>query len=215
MSAKVKICGITNKEDAVWAVNYGADYIGLNFYKESPRHVSVATAVKWLPEVPSFIPKVGVFVDASNEEILKTVDKLNLKGVQLHGQETPDFVRQLKIEFAGQGRPVFIIKAFHIKDESSLADIGAYLESVDFLLLDSMVEGQMGGTGERFNWEIALKAKELGKPIFLAGGLNPDNVKEAIKKVGPFAVDVASGVEKSPKRKDVEKLKNFVQAAKK
>lgn len=215
MSAKVKICGITNKDDATWAINYGADYIGVNFYKESPRHVSVATAVKWLPSLPPFVPVIGVFVDETNETILKAVDHLNLKGVQLHGNESAEQVAALKNELAGQGRSVMIIKAFRIADESNLAPIADYLPHVDHLLLDSRVEGQMGGTGERFSWDLAVKAKDMGKTIFLAGGLTPDNVKEAVKKVSPYAVDVASGVEKSPKRKDLDKMKNFITTAKK
>jgi phosphoribosylanthranilate isomerase len=215
MSAKVKICGITNKDDATWAINYGADYLGVNFYKESPRHVTVSTAAKWLPSLPPFIPVIGVFVDETNETILKAVDHLNLKGVQLHGNESVEQVAALKNELAGQGRSVMIIKAFHIASDDSLAGIADYLPHVDHLLLDSKVDGQMGGTGERFNWDLAIKAKEMGKSIFLAGGLTPENVKEAVKRVSPYAVDVASGVEKSPKRKDLDKMKMFITTAKK
>lgn len=215
MSVKVKICGITNKDDATWAINYGADYLGINFYKESPRHVTVPTAFKWLSTLPPFVPVIGVFVDESNESILKAVDHLNLKGVQLHGNESASQVAALRNELKGQGRSIIIIKALHVKDEENLAGVADYLPHVDHILLDSRVEGQMGGTGERFNWDLALKAKEWGKPIFLAGGLTPENVREAVKRVAPFAVDVASGVEKSPKRKDLEKMKSFITTAKK
>src|SRR5262245_34354955 len=114
---KTKICGITSKDDATWAINYGADYLGVNFYKDSPRHVSVASAEKWVPSLPSFATVVGVFVDSSAEDILKAVSKLNLKGVQLHGDESPEMVAQLKNELAAVGRPVFVMKAFRIKDE--------------------------------------------------------------------------------------------------
>jgi phosphoribosylanthranilate isomerase len=213
MSVKVKICGLTNKDDATWAINYGADYLGVNFYKESPRHVSVPTAVKWVPQLPPFVPVIGVFVDETNENILKAIDKLNLKGVQLHGNETVEQIAALRIEIEGQGRSVLIIKAFRVAGEESLAEIPRYADVVDHILLDARVEGEMGGTGQRFNWDLALKAKEWGKPVFLAGGLTPENVKEAGKKVKPFAVDVASGVEKSPRKKDSDKIKSFIDNA--
>jgi len=212
---KVKICGLTNKEDAIWAINYGADYVGLNFFKESPRHISIATASKWVAELPPFASTVGIFVNAETEEIVKTLSKIPLKGVQFHGDETPEYLSSLKEKIKGSGRTPFFIKAFRMADESSLTALDAYLDVVDYFLLDSCVQDQVGGTGVRFNWDLAIKAKDLGKPIILAGGLTPDNVKEAIKKVAPFAVDVASGVEKSPKRKDLEKLKNFITIAKK
>ncbi|MCB4755601.1 MAG: phosphoribosylanthranilate isomerase [Elusimicrobia bacterium] len=211
---KVKICGITNKEDATWAINYGADFIGLNFYKDSPRHISLSNAVAWVPQLPSFTTAVGIFVNADKDEIVKTVDKLNLKGIQLHGDESPEFIQSVRVALEGQGRSVFIIKAFHISDESTLNNIPFFAEVVDYFLLDSKVDDTPGGTGVRFNWDLAVKVKEMGKPVFLAGGLTPENVKEAVKKVAPFAVDVASGVEKSPKRKDPQKLQDFINNAK-
>jgi phosphoribosylanthranilate isomerase len=211
---KIKICGITNKEDAVWAINYGADYIGLNFYKDSPRHVSFVSANKWVPELPSFASLVGVFVDEAIPETVKIVDKLKLKGVQLHGAETPETITLLRVALEGLGRPVFIMKGFRMRDESSLRELEEYQATVDYFLLDAYVEDQMGGTGTVFNWDLAVKAKDLGKPIFLAGGLTPENVREAGKKVAPYAVDVASGVEKSPKRKDVKKVEDFIRNAK-
>lgn len=212
---KVKICGITNKDDAVWALNYGADYIGLNFSKESPRHVSVTGASGWISHLPSFASAIGVFVNHDHDEIVQTVQKLNLKGVQLHGDETPAFLSSLKISLEGTGRSVFLIKAFRMHDEETLKVMPDYQTCADYFLLDSFQSDQAGGTGTRFNWDLAIKAKELGKPIFLAGGLTPENVKEAVKKIGPFAVDVASGVEKSPKRKDLQKMQDFIAHAKK
>jgi phosphoribosylanthranilate isomerase len=145
---------------------------------------------------------------------LKAVTHLNLKGVQLHGNESPEMVAQLKQELDGLGRPVFVIKAFRMHGEETLAELDSFADKADYFLLDSFVEGEPGGTGARFNWDLAVKALEKGKPVFLAGGLTPDNVKEAGKKVKPFAVDVASGVEKSPRKKDSEKIKNFIQNAK-
>lgn len=212
---KVKICGITNKEDAVWALNYGADYIGLNFWKDSKRHLSLKAAETWVPSLPGFTNLIGIFVNAPQDEIVKTVQKLNLKGVQLHGDESPADVAALKIVLEGMGRTVTIIKAIRMKGEETLAELGAYKDSVDYFLLDAYSPDELGGTGHRFNWDLAVKAKEIGKPIFLAGGLNPENIAEAVKKVGPFAVDVASGVEKSPKRKDPDKIKDFITKAKK
>ncbi len=210
---KVKICGLTSKDDATWALNYGADYLGVNFYKESPRHVSAATAEKWVTTLPSFASIVGVFVNTSAPDIIKTVTHLKLKGVQLHGDESPEMVAQLRNELNGLGRPIFIIKAFRMQGKETLAAMDSYVDSVDYFLLDSYVEGEPGGTGARFNWDLAVKAQEKGKPVFLAGGLTPDNVKEAGKKVKPFAVDVASGVEKSPRKKDSDKIKNFIDNA--
>ncbi len=212
---KVKICGLTGKEDAIWAINYGADLLGVNFYKESPRHVSLASAEKWISALPSFANVIGVFVNADEKEIVKHATRLKLKGVQLHGDESPEMVTSLKAALQVAGLHTYIIKAIRVKDEESLANLESYLPAADYFLLDTHVEGEPGGTGTRFNWDLAVKAKDSGTPIFLAGGLTPDNVKEAIKKVNPFAVDVASGVEKSPRKKDQDKIKNFIEHAKK
>jgi phosphoribosylanthranilate isomerase len=211
---KVKICGITNKDDAIWAINYGADFIGLNFYKESPRHVSVASAEKWTTQLPPFASLVGVFVNAPQKDIAHAVAKLKLKGVQLHGDESPAFASELRSTLAQMGHPVFVIKAIRVQDESSMAAVPQFAESVDYIMLDAYSPEQPGGTGSRFDWDLAIRAKDAGKPIFLAGGLSPENVKEAVRKVGPFAVDVASGVEKSPKRKDTKKMQDFITNAK-
>ena len=212
---KVKICGLTGKEDAIWAINYGADLLGVNFYKESPRHVSLASAEKWVSALPSFASVIGVFVNAEEKEIVKHVSRLKLKGVQLHGDESPEMVASLKGALNAAGLNAYIIKAIRVKDEESLSLLSAYQPSVEYFLLDAFVEGETGGTGTRFNWDLALKARESGTPIFLTGGLTPENVKEAVKKVMPFAVDVASGVEKSPRKKDQDKIKNFIDHAKK
>jgi phosphoribosylanthranilate isomerase len=136
---KVKICGLTNKDDAVWALNYGADYLGVNLWKESKRHVSLATATTWVPQLPSFASVVGVFVDAGQDEIVNAVVKLNLKGVQLHGDESPAMVSALRVALGGTGRTVFIVKAFRMQDESTLAKLQDYKDAVDYLLLDSFI----------------------------------------------------------------------------
>jgi phosphoribosylanthranilate isomerase len=212
---KVKICGITNKTDALWAVNYGADYLGLNLYKKSPRHVSVANAAKWASQMPAFATMTGVFVDESAEAVLHAVNQLNLKLIQLHGDETPEIIRHLRLTLESAGKQALIMKAFRIQDRQTLDAIPPFLPCVDYLLLDSFNPDRMGGTGGRFDWDLAIAAKDFGKPIFLAGGLAPENVREAVKKVGPYAVDVATGVEKSPKRKDLRKLQEFIVNAKK
>lgn len=212
---KVKICGLTNKEDAVWALNYGADYLGFNFWKESPRHISVKTAETVITQLPLFAWSVGVFVNADQDEIVDAVSKLKLKAVQLHGDETPAMVAGLRLSLQGIGKNVAIIKAIRMQSEDTIAAMKDFLPHVDYFLLDAYQPGQMGGTGATFNWELAVKAKELGKPIFLAGGLNPDNIADAVKKTSPFAVDVASGVEKSPKKKDMQKIQDFISRAKK
>jgi len=211
---KVKICGLTNKDDAVWALNYGADYLGLNFYSKSPRHISVASAQKWVSQLPGFASLVGLFVDADQKEILKSVEKLKLKGVQLHGNESPEYIKHLKSSFEATGHTVFIIKAVRVETEEDLQGLDQFKDLVDYILLDAKKEGDQGGTGERFDWNLALKVKDLNIPIILAGGLTPDNVKQATKKVQPIAVDVASGVEKSHRKKDLDRMKDFITKAK-
>ncbi len=207
---KTKICGITCAQDATWAANLGADFIGLNFYKDSPRKISPQNALEILKEIPPFVSSVGVFVNEDSKNIIKLVKKLNLALVQLHGDETVEYCRQLKEAIPG----IKIIKAFRVKDETILDALRPYLEIADYFLLDAYVEDVAGGTGAIFNWDLAVKAKELGKPVFLAGGLTPENVQEAMDKVKPFAADVASGIERSPKRKDYDKMKDFITKAK-
>jgi phosphoribosylanthranilate isomerase len=212
---KVKICGLTNKDDAVWAINYGADYLGFNFYKDSPRHVSIKGAEKFLSELPPFSSKIGIFVNEPEDGVIKAVKHLPLQGLQLHGDETPTYISTLRLSLEGMGKKLFIIKAKRVQSEDDLQSLTGYIDVVDYFLLDAFSSTQMGGTGQTFNWDIAVKAKEFGKPLFLAGGLNSDNVKDAIKQVAPYAVDVASGVEKSPKRKDLDKMRQFILNAKK
>lgn len=198
---KIKICGITNTEDATWAANLGADFLGLVFAKESRRKVSLEKAQQIIKVLPPYIEKVGLFVNEEPQTVNKILDLCQLSLLQFHGEESSDYCNQFK----GRAK---IIKAFRIKDEDSLKQVSQY--EVDFYLLDAFIETEAGGTGQTFNWDLALKVKEFGRPIFLAGGLNPDNVVEAIKKVQPYAVDVSSGVESSPRRKDVELLQEFI-----
>lgn len=207
----VKICGVTNAEDARWAVNLGADYVGINFYSESPRKVSIDKAKEIVESLPSFVKSVGVFVNPDLNELGKILKKAPIHILQLHGNETADEILKLKSNFN-----VAIWKVVKIQSEESLKEIESLAGVADMILLDTFKADQPGGTGETFDWEIAVKAKAFGIPVFLAGGLNPDNVEEAIEKVEPIGVDVASGVEKMehPRKKDVEKMKSFILRAK-
>jgi len=209
MAVKIKICGITNEEDAVWAVNLGVNYIGFNFHKDSPRKVSLDLATRMAPKIPPFVPTVGVFVEQTVEEIVKTASKVGLAGVQLHGNHTPEDCR-----FISERLEVFIVRAFRVAEEKDLEPLPLFVDVCPYFLLDARVDGALGGTGQTFPWDLAVRARAFKKPIFLAGGLTPDNVGEAVELVRPFAVDVASGVEKSPKRKDFDKMKKFIQGAK-
>ncbi len=201
MSVKVKICGITSVADALAAVEAGADALGFMFYEPSPRNLSFAAAEEIIRQLPPFVAKVGVFVDAGDEFIRQAIAECGLDTVQLHGSEPPEFCRKFAVK---------VVKAFRIQNLASLQALPAYDNSA--WLLDSFVPGQPGGTGARFNWDLALEAKKLGRPIILAGGLTPENVADAVRRVQPFAVDVSSGVESAPGRKDAAKLRAFIQA---
>jgi phosphoribosylanthranilate isomerase len=212
MTTKVKICGVTNEEDARWAVNLGAHYVGINFYSQSPRKVSPEMAAKIVKAVPSFVPCVGVFVDHPVDGILKVVQKTGLMGIQLHGDMyTPGDCRWIRENL---DESVLLIKVFRVAGENDLEGMVLYRDLVTYCLLDARVEGTVGGTGQTFPWDLAVKAQAGGVKIFLAGGLTPENVGDAVRHVQPFAVDVASGVEKSPKRKDYEKMKKFMEKVK-
>jgi phosphoribosylanthranilate isomerase len=203
MSVKVKICGITNASDALAAVEAGADVLGFNFYEKSPRHVSTRAAAEIARQLPPFIIKVGVFVDADEDLVLRAIGDCGLNLLQFHGEETPEYCLQFGL---------MSMKAFRIRDAQSLEALPEY--RTDAWLLDAYSAEQPGGTGTKFNWDLAIAAQKLGRPIFLAGGLTPDNVREAIQKVQPYGVDVASGVEAAPGKKDRAKVQAFIAAAK-
>lgn len=203
---KIKICGITNVEDAAWVANLGADYLGLNFAKTSKRKISAEKAQQIINTLPPYIEKVGLFANEDPEIVERVLADCKLDVLQFHGDEGPEYCNRFK----GRAK---IIKAFRVKDEQSLSQIPQY--DVDFYLLDTFMEEALGGTGQTFNWDLAVQAKQFERPIFLAGGLNPENVVEAIKKVQPYAVDVSSGVESSPRRKSVELMQNFISCVRK
>jgi phosphoribosylanthranilate isomerase len=203
MPVKVKICGITNLADGLAAAEAGADALGFIFYERSPRAISLETAAGVARDLPPLLVKVGVFVDAPQELVLDAVETCGLNLLQFHGAESPEYCLQFGL---------MTMKAFPIRDHTSLAALPNY--ETHAWLLDAYSPSQAGGTGETFNWDLALEAKKWGRPIFLAGGLTPDNVAEAIRRAQPYAVDVSSGVEASPGRKDHAKVKAFVEAAK-
>jgi phosphoribosylanthranilate isomerase len=211
--AKVKICGVTNLQDATWAATLGAEYIGFNFWDKSPRKVSAKMAADIISKIPPIIEPVGIFVDEEViDSVVDTARKCGLKMIQLHGKEQPEYVEALRQKLVDTGMK--IIKAFRIKGEGSLRNLLRYKDVADYFLLDTYVEGVEGGTGETFNWELAKEAKRYEKPIFLAGGLIPENVADAVRTAEPYAVDAASGIERLPRRKDYDKLKNFIMNAK-
>jgi phosphoribosylanthranilate isomerase len=201
-SVWVKICGIANIEDALKAIELGADALGFVFYEKSPRCITKETAreiITSIQHLESRIQPVGLFVDELEERVNEITSYCNFDILQFHGDETPDYCKKF---------PQKIIKAFRIKDRESLVNIPKY--EVDYYLLDAYSEAMPGGTGKTFNWNLAKEAKNLGRPIILSGGLNPENIIEALKKVSPFGVDVSSGVESSPGQKNHKKLEEFI-----
>ncbi|MGA2557490.1 MAG: phosphoribosylanthranilate isomerase [Verrucomicrobiota bacterium] len=201
MDVKIKICGLTTVDDALAAVAAGADLLGFVLWEKSPRHVSVETAREIARRLPPAISRVGVFVDAPVEQVMFSLRICDFAALQFHGRESPAYCQQ----FA-----VMTIKAFPVRDAASLAALSAY--DTDAFLLDTQVEGRPGGTGETFDWSLAAQAKKFDKSIFLAGGLTPQNVAAAVRAAQPFAVDVSTGVESSPGKKDPQKMRDFVAA---
>jgi phosphoribosylanthranilate isomerase len=200
---RVKICGVTNLADALAAVQAGADALGLNFYEKSPRHVSLQTAAEIASQLPPFVMRVGLFVNAPEELVTRAIGECGLTMLQFHGEEPPDFCTQFGL---------MSMKAFRIRDIESLKQIPEF--HTDAYLLDAFSAAARGGTGETFNWDLAVEAQKFGKPIFLAGGLTPENVADAVRKVRPFGVDVSSGVESAPGKKDHAKVRAFIKTVK-
>lgn len=203
MSVKVKICGITNVADALAAAGAGADLVGLMFYEKSPRHVSIQSAAEIARQLPPSIVKVGVFVNPQEDLVLRAIGDCGLGLLQFHGDETPEFCTRFGL---------MSMKAFRIRDAESLRALPEY--KTDAWLLDAYAPDKPGGTGEKFNWDLAVEASKFGRPIFLAGGLTAENVAQAVRRVRPYGVDVSSGVEASPGRKDQGKVAAFIKAAK-
>lgn len=196
---RIKICGITRSDDAWAAVRAGADAIGLVFYSRSPRYIDPEQAAAIAVGLPPFLSVVGLFVNATREEILHTAARCRLDHLQLHGDEPPGACRDL---------PGRVIKAVRVAETRDLAGLERY--PVDGLLLDARSAGRYGGTGQRFDWSI-LDGYHPPRPLLLAGGLDPGNVAAAVRQVRPFAVDVSSGVESAPGIKDADRIARFVQ----
>jgi phosphoribosylanthranilate isomerase len=200
---RVKICGITSVADGMLAAGAGADMIGLMFYEQSPRHITLAQAAAISRALPPLVLRVGVFVNPDEALVERAIGECGLGLLQFHGDETSDFCTQFG---------VMSLKAFRVRDAESLKSMEGF--QTDAFLLDACSRSGLGGTGEKFDWNLAVEAQKFGKPIFLAGGLTPENVAAAARQVRPFAVDVSSGVESTPGKKDEAKVRAFIVAAK-
>ena len=197
---RIKICGITNIEDALFASALGVDALGFVF-AESPRKIDVGVGEKIASSLPPFVSRVGVFVNEDEKMVKDIASVCGLDILQFHGNESPGYCASFSQR---------VIKAQRVKSFGDLKALGEY--DVDTFLLDTFAEKSFGGTGKTFNWEIAKKAKDFGKRLILSGGLNPGNVSDAINYVEPYAVDVSSGVEERPGKKDPEKIRAFMEA---
>jgi len=201
---RVKICGLTRAEDALLAEQLGAAMLGFIFYPGSKRFIAPDAAASITPQLKAMT--VGVFVNQT-DDVLATAAKANLSAVQLHGDETPQMLEEIRKDFGG-----LIIRALRPKTPADLEVIVDYQGIADLILIDAASAGQYGGTGEVGDWQLAIAAKEYGLPVILAGGLNPGNIAAAAKTVQPYALDLSSGVEASPGIKDPEKLKALFSA---
>jgi phosphoribosylanthranilate isomerase len=198
---RVKICGVTNWADARLAVDLGVDALGFNFYAASPRSVSPAAAWDIIRRLPPFVAAVGVFVDWPADVVTALADALRFDAVQLHGRETPATARDIAAKHK-------VIKAFRVAPAFPPTDLVRYSAASAFLL-DGFKQGLHGGTGRTADWSVARKANRYGR-IILAGGIKPSNVAQAIAEAQPWAVDVASGVEKRPGKKDAGALRELM-----
>jgi phosphoribosylanthranilate isomerase len=196
---RVKICGITRVEDALIAVDQGADAIGLVFYPPSPRYVTPALAAEIVRALPAFVTVVALFVDASRADIEAVLSQVDIDLIQFHGQETADECRQYGKSY---------MKAIRVKSDTNLVQYATEYTDAKALLLDTYADGVPGGTGQVFDW--ALIPKNLSKPVVLAGGLDAENVEQAIRQVKPYAVDVSGGVEFKKGIKDAAKIAAFM-----
>jgi phosphoribosylanthranilate isomerase len=199
---RVKICGITNAADALAAVDAGANLLGFNFYAKSPRHIIEAEAAKIRPQLPKRVKAVGIFVNALPADVIALRKSLKLDAAQLHGDESPETAAEI-------ARSLPVIKAFRVEPDFPLATLDEYPEAFAYLF-DAALAGQYGGTGHATDWDAARRAA-LSHRIILAGGLKVENVAAAVRIVRPYAVDVASGVESEPGKKDRGRMREFIQ----
>jgi phosphoribosylanthranilate isomerase len=199
LRVRVKICGITRVNDALIAVDQGADAIGLVFYGPSPRNVSINQAIEIANQIPAFVSVVGLFVNAEPNFINEVTSKVKLDLLQFHGDESPEQCANYNLPF---------MKAIRVKSDTNLVQYAKDFSAAKALLLDAYIDGAVGGTGQVFDWNLI--PKQLIKPIILAGGLNVTNVAQAIQQVRPYAVDVSGGVEASKGIKDPAKIAEFM-----
>ncbi len=199
MRTRVKICGITRRQDAEFSIEQGADALGLVFYEPSPRAVTIAQAQQIITNLPPFVTLVGLFVNAESEFIRACISDLPLGMLQFHGDEETAFCEQFPLPY---------MKAIRMREEVDLEAEAVRFHSASALLLDSYQAGIPGGTGRVFDWS---RIRRINRPIVLAGGLNPDNVAHAIEQVRPYAVDVSGGVEQAKGIKDKQKISDFMQ----
>lgn len=203
LRTRVKICGITQLDDALAAIHYGADALGFVFYEKSPRFLNVQAAQAIFNNIPPFISKVALFVNADHNYVSETLDKLSIDVLQFHGDEDEAFCTSFNKPY---------LKAIRMRDTTNLNNIADTYSSASGLLLDAFDSAQYGGTGQTFNWNLVPKQCNL--PIILAGGLNTQNVYAAVQNTGVYGVDVSSGVEKSKGVKDHLLIKQFMHEVK-
>jgi phosphoribosylanthranilate isomerase len=199
---KVKICGITNLEDALLSAKFGADALGFNFYEKSPRYIAPEKAREICAELPPEVLKVGVFVNEDLDKILEIAELVILDAIQLHGDETPEFISEAKQRYSGK-----VIKALRVSESFVPEDVLQF--SADAILLDAFSKQEYGGTGETFDWKIARKVQELFPKMYLAGGLSSKNVEEAIKIIEPYGVDACSCLEVTKGKKNNDEVYRF------
>lgn len=193
MRTRIKMCGTTRREDAEKAVELGIDALGFIFAEKSPRYIAPVRAAKIIALLPPLVARVGVFVNCDQNEVKEIVSLAGLTQVQLHGSEPPEMCRELR-----EWNPsITVCKSFLIGPELPFPDVQGYHDSVHCVLLDTYKRGMDGGTGQAFDWGV-INDLSLSRPLFLAGGLNPDNVARAVTTVAPYAIDVNSGVEDQP-----------------
>jgi phosphoribosylanthranilate isomerase len=203
---KVKICGITNWDDARAAYEAGADFLGFNFYRPSPRYIDAAEARRIVRRLPKNVSAVGVFVNECEGAMLETARAVGLKYFQLHGDESPALISRLRRSL----RSVKVIKAIRVRRNLSDSQLNRF-QDASAILLDGFDARRRGGGGKTFDWSLARRLR-AGRRIFLAGGLTPENVVQAIRIAQPYAIDVCSGVESVPGKKDPAKMKALIEA---
>jgi len=199
VATKIKICGITRYEDARIAAGLGVDALGFIFYPKSPRYIAPADAREIIRKLPAFVTKVGIFVNEPTHRVVEIAHEAQIGAVQLHGNESPEQVAEM---------PLPVIKAFGVDQQFDLRILDEY--KVSSFLLDTWADGSSGGTGKVFDWRTASRATLKSTPLILAGGLGPSNLSEALEQVHPYAVDVNSGVEISPGRKNPRKMRDAI-----